>query len=238
MSRKIKHNLRISHDNFSVRNKEVLSIKKKITACVLLLVLMALLPFSAAKCSDGFENSTKTVTSSSNSSKIDNKNNSDSSDNVLNGLTAAVCKNSYCNETIKAIAILINTDYSVSQEKFDLNNKSVYLSENDLDNSDKEYYSRIIDIVNSAKEITLTVDNKKVYIPYFKNSCGYTLDSKENEYIISVASPWDCFSESYDKNAECTGVSLDGVEYLCRNGASAEEALKWYLPNFMTTSHN
>ena len=87
-------------------------------------------------------------------------------------------------------------------------------------------------IVNSTQRKSLTVHNEKFFIPYSQSSCGYTLDSTDCEYITSVASPWDSFSKSYDESSECIGVSIDGINYLCKNGANAEQALKWYLPEF------
>lgn len=230
MSRKNKTQFTYAKINFSVRNKEVLSIGKKILACGLLLILMALLPFTAVKCSDGTKNEIK-LTSSTVNSKSDNNNNADTNE-ILVGLTAAICNENFSDEAIKAIAILINTDYEVNPDYFDLEDKEIYLSENTLDNSQKEYYSRVEELVKSMNKKNLTVKNKKVLIPFSQISCGHTLDSEDCEYITSVASPWDCFSQSYDENAECIGVSIVGINYLCQSGASAEKALKWYLPEF------
>ena len=214
-----------------MRNKEVFSIGKKILACALLLVLMALLPFTAVKCSTSGSKSESTLTSSTGTTKTNTKS-SDNTNEILVGLTAAICNEKFCDEAIKAIAILINTDYMVNPEYFDLENKTVYLSKDELDNSEKEYYSKVENIVKSMSKETLTVKNEKVFIPYSQLSCGYTLDSKDCEYITSVASPWDCFSQDYDENIECIGVSINGINYLCQSGASAEQALKWYLPEF------
>lgn len=230
MSRKNKTQFTYAKINFSVRNKEVLNIGKKFLACGLLLILMALLPFTAVKCSDGTKNEIK-LTSSTVNSKSGNNNNADTNE-ILVGLTAAICNENFSDEAIKAIAILINTDYEVSPDYFDLEDKEIYLSENTLYNSQKEYYSRVEEIVKSMNKKNLTVKNKKVLIPYSQISCGRTLDSEDCEYITSVASPWDCFSQSYDENAECIGVSIIGINYLCQSGASAEKALKWYLPEF------
>lgn len=230
MSRKNKTQFTYAKINFSVRNKEVLNIGKKILACGLLLILMALLPFTAVKCSDGTKNEIK-LTSSTVNSKSDNNNNADTNE-ILVGLTAAICNENFSDEAIKAIAILINTDYEVNPDYFDLEDKEIYLSENTLDNSQKEYYSRVEELVKSMNKKNLTVKNERVFIPYSQISCGHTLDSEDCEYITSVASPWDCFSQSYDENAECIGVSIIGINYLCQSGASAEQALKWYLPEF------
>ncbi|MGN0449042.1 MAG: hypothetical protein ACI4G0_01585 [Ruminococcus sp.] len=191
---------------------------------------MALLPFTAVKCSGNSDKNKSRLTSSTGKTNIDTK----SSDNneILVGLTAALCNENFSDEAIKAIAILINTDYEVNPDYFDLENKDVYLSKDTLDNSDKEYYLKVESIVNSTQRKSLTVHNEKFFIPYSQSSCGYTLDSEDCEYITSVASPWDCFSQSYDENSQCVGVSINGINYLCNNGAGAEQALKWYLPEF------
>lgn len=234
MSRKNKTQFTYIIINFSVRNKEAISIGKKILACSLLLVLMALLPFTAVMCSSDTDKSKNRLTSSTGKSINDTK----SSDNneILVGLTAALCNENFSDEAIKAIAILLNTDYEVNPDYFDLENKDVYLSKDEIDNSVKEYYSRVESIVKSMGKKSLTTNNEKFFIPYSQSSCGYTLDSKECEYIKSVASPWDCFSKSYDESSQCVGVSIDGINYLCKNGASAEQALKWYLPEFQINS--
>lgn len=190
---------------------------------------MAILPFSASKCFYKPQVPSNTVTSFAESTKS-NSDIKDKDFGVLCGITAAVCKKSYCGEAVKAIAILINTDYSAQPENFDLNDKSVYLKEDNI--SDKEYYAKVKNAVNSVKELYLINGKEKSFVPYNESSCGYTLNSEKNDSIISVASPWDCFFENYDKNTECIGVSLSGLNYLCQNGAKAEDALKWYLPNF------
>lgn len=230
MSRKNKTQFTYNIIIFSVRNKEAISIGKKILACSLLLVLMALLPFTTVKCSSDTDKGKSRLTSSKGKTINDTK----SSDNneILVGLTSAICNENFSDEAIKAIAILINTDYKANPDYFDLENKEVYLSKDEINNSLKEYYSRVERIVNSMDKKTLTADNENFFIPYSQSTCGYTLDSTDCEYITSVASPWDCFSKSYDENSECIGVSINGINYLCKNGAGAEQALKWYLPEF------
>ena len=64
-------------------------------------------------------------------------------------------------------------------------------------------------------------------VPFAPCSNGNTQASGT---LGSVASPWDCFSPRYDPQNQCSGVSLDGVDYLCKNGLDKEEAIRWYLP--------
>ena len=96
-----------------MRNKEVFSIGKKILACALLLVLMALLPFTAVKCSTNGSKSENTLTSSTGTTKTNTKS-SDDTNEILVGLTSALCNENFSSDAIKAIAILINTDYLVN----------------------------------------------------------------------------------------------------------------------------
>lgn len=196
---------------------------------------MALLPFTAVKCSNKGNKHENKLTSSTSKTKTETKTEdekTDKNDEIIIGLTAVLCGENFSEEAIKAIAIMVNTDYEINPEYFDLDDKEIYLSKEELINSDKEYYSKIESIVSSIDKKTLTVKNEKIFIPYSQTSCGYTLDSEDCEYITSVASPWDCFSQDYDENTECIGVSVNGINYLCQNGATAEQALKWYLPEF------
>lgn len=205
--------------------------KMKVIAIILMLTLMAFLPFAAAKIVT--KNEIKSTISTADNAKAknnSNKENNSDEDKVLCGLVAAIYKNDYSTETIKAITILLNNNYSVSPNEFDLNDGSVCLYFESADNSIREIYPQIKKIVSDSKVLSIYFDNKKQFVPYSQTSNGYTVYNEKYDYISSVASPWDCFSEEYDKNAECNGVSIDGLNYLCKNGMSAEDALRWYLP--------
>lgn len=197
--------------------------KRKIVAIVLFLLIMALLPPVAVKCS-GLKSDlgqTFDVEETDDSEKVFD------SDELLCKLTSELYKDDYCDEALKAIVILLRTDLLADKSKFDINGEDFGFAEDD--NSDKELSSKIKGVINSSKEL-ITLDGKAEYIPYCEASSGATADSEEYTYLCSVASPWDCYCQSYDPTADCVGVSLSGVNYLCQNGASAEEALKWYLP--------
>ena len=194
--------------------------KQKLILIVIFLAIMALLPFTAVKCSFN-SNPLTTVTDTADTVIKDDK------ENILRGLVSALYDDSYCTETIRAITIMLSTNYDVST--FDLNDENIYLPENKLSGSKKEFYGEIKKIVNSNKEFYLSKNNEKLYIPYSDSSNGKTV---QNDYLSSVASPWDCFNQDYGKNVACYGVSLSGIDYLCKNGMNAEQALLWYLPDF------
>lgn len=195
------------------------------------LVVMAMLPFTVVKCSFS-DLKTNSALASSDTVPLNDKN------KIICGLVAALYDDSYCTETIRAITILLSTDYDVDSDSFDLENKEVYVSENYLNGSEKDFYTEIEKIVNSNLEFSILKNGEKLYIPYSKTSNGLTVKG-EYEYLCSVASPWDCFEGNFDENTECAGVSLSGIDYLCKNGMNAIQALKWYLPDFeITDVHN
>lgn len=205
--------------------------KSKILSVILFLVIMAVLPLSVINCSF--------VNSDSKNTKIENNENKSSKNELIDdkktllyGLVAAQYDESYCDETIKAIAILMQSDYDTEPQKFDLSNKSMYLSDEEVENSIISKCSDFKITVDSVSEIEILKDNKALYIPFTKISNGQTITDKEYNYLFSVASPWDCFNANYTPESKCVGVSICGLDYLCKNGMTAEEALKWYLPEF------
>lgn len=196
--------------------------KGKIFSALLLLSLMAILPITVSKCTVKTVSAGKTATSDTVQYSSDNETD-------LCALTAALYRDSYCSETIKAIAIIMNTDYIANPDNFE---KDDFLYKKDATGSTVDVYDQIENCVKKVKQTTLRKENKVLFVPYSITSNGSTYSDGAYPYICSVASPWDCWSDSYDNNAQCIGVSLSGIDWLCKNGYSAENALKWYLPNF------
>lgn len=203
--------------------------KEKLIALAVFLIIMAMLPFMAAKCSTTDKIVLKT-SSTADSVEASTDNLSDS-DKILCGIVAAQYKDDYSEETMKAIAVIILNNYKIDPDSFDTDDKEVCILEKDANSSLKEIYPQIKNCVNSAKEISVKFDNSEKYIPFSDISNGTTKKDNSYDYLIAVASPWDCYNKNYDENSECVGVSLSGVDYLCKNGCSAVDALKWYLHN-------
>lgn len=145
----------------------------------------------------------------------------ESNTNKINEV-ASLCSDSFCDDAIKAVAILHKTNTTAG------NNQTKAGS----NNSNSELYNRVESIYNSNGEI-LTFKNKAVAIPYSQCSNGFTITDNRYPYLEAVASPWDRFSKSYSESLNCEGVSINGLDYLCKKGMSAEEALKWYLPQLL-----
>lgn len=149
----------------------------------------------------------------------------------LCGLVAANYNEIYSEETLKALAIILYTNYTADPQNYDLSNTEICLPESDTENSVKENYSTIKSAVTSVYKKTLCTNGKAFFIPFCYSSNGKTSTNSEYPYITAVASPWDCYNNT-DYDSEYYGVSLCGINYLCSEGYNYEEALLWYLPDF------
>lgn len=184
--------------------------KNKIIITGLFFVLMAVLPLSfIVKPVKPADAESKTVKKTNEYSYI--------------AAVANLCGDGYCDEAIRALAILEKTNAAAGQAAGE-----------GADNSGTEIYKRAENIYNSNKEILL-YEGKAVAVPVEVCSNGFTEADGDKAYIEAVASPWDAFSKRYSSKLSCRGVSADGVNYLCQSGMSAEEALRWYLPKLTVT---
>lgn len=144
--------------------------------------------------------------------------NSETEKKDIISLARSLCKEDFCDETIKAILVISKNNHSVKKEKTNAE-------------PDKLYYR--IEKLFSKTSLSLTYEGETVYIPTATLSKGYIKTDKLYPYIKKVASPWDTYNKNfvYRKEYPC-GISLEGINYLCSNGLSYKEALMWYLPNF------
>lgn len=182
--------------------------KRKIAACSLLLIVMAVIPAITA-------GGIQPYSDNSASSGSDNS-------SAVTALAASLCGKDFCDEAIKAMIILANT-----------NSAKQSLEEQNADfNSNLELREKIDSIYRSNKELYIYKNGQLPSIPYAEISNGATYPDNSLPDFPAVSSPWDCLDSAFDSEAYCTGVSLRGVNYLCRRGFSAEEALLHYLPGF------
>lgn len=124
----------------------------------------------------------------------------------------ATITDNYCDEAVKAVIIILNTNYKCDKNSFSTSDKKSY-------NSKTEKYVREL----AGKHIVYK--GKISPVPYFRYSKGYTATSAKYPYIKNSACPWDCGKNS--DNIE--GVSLNSLNELCKNGLNAEQALKHFL---------
>ena len=205
--------------------------RQKIIFIIVLLLVMATLPL--AICKNFTKNLSKqTFSEKDKQSEIFNGNSQDFTKETLASLVAAQYRDEYNEETLKAIAVIIHTNYKTKPDSFNFDDNDIYISENDADSSLKENYYKIKTAVDGVYEKTLCQNDKAFYIPYSYLSNGTTKTDEEFPYIQNVASPWDCYSNEYDEDSDCIGISLYGLNYLCKKGYDYASALKWYLPDF------
>lgn len=132
--------------------------KEKLIAVVLLLILTAILPIAVSKCSErSFAKPTVSTSDTPEKPK--------DSDEILCALTAGLYKDSYSAETLKAIAILMNTNYKANPDSFKAND---FLYEENASGSIKDVYGEIKKAAESAKNKTLRKNNEALFVPYSK----------------------------------------------------------------------
>lgn len=219
----------------------------KVIFIIIFLLTMAFLPIIVSKCTatkttaasvstaDYAEKPTDNSTENSEKSTIKPQQESSESkaeltDAELCGMVAANYDESYCEETLKALAVILYTNYCLAPDDYDLKDSSICILESNAENSVKENYDTIKSAVSAVYKKALCSNGKVLYIPFTSSTNGKTSSSSEYPYLTAVASPWDSYSNANDD--EHCGVSLNGINYLCNDGYSYAQALQWYLPDF------
>ena len=198
-------------------------LKNRFIALVLFLFVMAALPLSVVRCDrDDSSAGTRDSASPPSTAPVTQTLAAEQPDNQKKAIcyAASLCREDFCDEALRAAVILANTN----RDSWD---------ENSFD-SPEELKKRIHSVYSSEKE--LFYQNESKSIPVAPLSNGQTLSDDRYPYLTAVASPWDCLTKDYDENLSCVGVSMNGVNYLCTKGYSAEEALLYYLPGFSVSS--
>ena len=219
----------------------------KVIFIIIFLLTMAFLPIIVSKCTatkttaasvstaDYAEKPTDNSTENSEKSTIKPQQESSESkaeltDAELCGMVAANYDESYCEETLKALAVILYTNYCLAPDDYDLKDSRICILESNAENSVKENYNTIHSPVSAVYKKALCSNGKVLYIPFTSSTNGKTSSSSEYPYLTAVASPWDSYSNANDD--EHCGVSLNGINYLCNDGYSYAQALQWYLPDF------
>lgn len=219
----------------------------KVIFIIIFLLTMAFLPIIVSKCTatkttaasvstaDYAEKPTDNSTENSEKSTIKPQQESSESkaeltDAELCGMVAANYDESYCEETLKALAVILYTNYCLAPDDYDLKDSRICILESNAENSVKENYNTIKSAVSAVYKKALCSNGKVLYIPFTSSTNGKTSSSSEYPYLTAVASPWDSYSNANDD--EHCGVSLNGINYLCNDEYSYAQALQWYLPDF------
>ena len=209
----------------------------KVIFIIIFLLTMAFLPIIVSKCTatkttaasvstaDYAEKPTDNSTEISEKSTIKPQQESSESkaeltDAELCGMVAAIYDESYCEETLKALAVILYTNYCLAPDDYDLKDSRICILESNA----------IKSAVSAVYKKALCSNGKVLYIPFTSSTNGKTSSSSEYPYLTAVASPWDSYSNA--NNDEHCGVSLNGINYLCNDGYSYAQALQWYLPDF------
>lgn len=186
--------------------------KKHIIALILTAGFLFMIPLFTVK-----NISCDNIVSSFNSDKENNS-------GYLANLLAYEFREDYNEECLKAVAIILNSNYKAGV-------KCKSLSKMDFIKKYKggeSYYSIIEKTVKETENICIKYKGKPAAVPYAYITSGNC--ESEQPYLRDTQSPWDLINNSYTFDAP-EGVSLNGINELCRNGLSCDEALYHYLKN-------
>ena len=155
---------------------------------------------------------------------------SDSSTNKTDKITELVCagyRDEYCAEAIKALVIILNSNYKAKKNKF--SEKDFMSKEKFVKKYGENKYSFIEKTVDELKEKTIKYKKETVYTPLFFLSDGYIMKNQEYPQLKNCACPWDKLSDSFEECGNINGISMNTVNELCKKGASYKEAIKWFI---------
>ncbi len=209
--------------------------KIKIFFLILIFLIMGIIPVISMH-NDSVKIFEKEKSTENSDVNYENNKTQKSENSVLEGLLYARYSEDLNVEALKAFAVLFNNNLSKEEKSFNLKDKNIYISDLELKEKFPNNYSDIIEnikkIINETNNIYIYNDNNTAYIPYSECSSGVTYTDKKYENLISVASPWDKISEKYNNDIKCVGVSLAGIEFLCKY-YDYKTALMWYLPKYV-----
>lgn len=142
--------------------------KEKLIAVVLLLILTASLPIAVSKCSErSFAKPTVSTSDTPEKPK--------DSGEILCALTAGLYKDSYSAETLKAIAILMNTNYKANPDSFKAND---FLYEENASGSIKDVYGEIKKPLRVQKQ-NAPQKQRSVVCSLFRNFKRYYIQKRK-----------------------------------------------------------
>lgn len=198
--------------------------RKVLILCLMLFLVLALFPAFAIVATDRSNLFIQPDTEQNIKSTENEKENY--SEEIIK-LALSLIENDFCDEGIMASLAIAENNFYHNKDN-DMKNKQP----EQASDTDKVLFDKVKKLYKNV-HVKIEYKNEKVYIPAVKLSKGYTEADNDYPYIKAVASPWDCFDEDfvYNKNYS-VGISMKGIDYLCKEGLNYKEALKWYLPDF------
>lgn len=185
------------------------NMKKHFTALTLIAIFLVAIPL---------------FTAGINIPKSSDNESSAQKDTELTDMLAYEYNENYCKEGLKAVAIILNSNYKAG-EKAKTMSKKEFLKKY---KNGKNYYSNLEKLSEELKDRYITYKGKAVKVPYFFITDGSC--KAEEPYLKNTANPWDLLSAKYTFDAK-SGVSLNSINEMCKKGMSSEEALERYFKN-------
>lgn len=137
----------------------------------------------------------------------------------------------YCKEGLKAVGIILNSNYK-SGKKVKTLSKKEFLKKY---KNGESYYSLLEKLSEEINDRCITYKGKAVKFPYYYITDGSC--KSEKPYLKSTANPWDLLNAKYSFDAK-SGVSLNSINLICKKGLSSEECLNRFFKNTKITAVN
>lgn len=150
-------------------------------------------------------------------------------DTELTDMLAYEYNENYCKEGLKAVAIILNSNYKAGEKAKTLSKKGFLKKHKD----GKKIYSDLKKICKDTKNLCITYKGKAVKPPYYYITNGAC--KSEQPYLKAAANPWDLLSADYTYDAK-PGVSFYSINEMCKSGMSWKESLNRYFKNVKITA--
>ena len=148
-------------------------------------------------------------------------------------MVCADYREEYTEETLKALTLIRYSNYKHGNNKENIK----LISEKDfLKKYSKSHLEKIKNAVNSTYKKVITYKDKIAKIPYFYCGNGHINSNKKYPYIKDCACPWDAVND--ERTDKTTGVSLNTINYLTKQGSNCKEALGRFLDNVEITEYS
>ncbi len=189
--------------------------RKVLIYCVIVFLVLSIIPL----CSLLYSQPRSPVSANTNkNTKVTDEKDKD----IIIKTAAILCNENFCDEGLKCALVIAKNNMSISDTT----------PATEQEKLPDGFYERLLKLYEETTA-TLEYKGKAVFIPTASLSIGFTQEHPDYPYIKSVASPWDCTHKDFVYGKEyARGISMAGINYLCENGMSYTEALKWYLPEF------
>ncbi len=200
-------------------------LKKAILWIILLIILTAIIPITAGVKQEVVPVNTDNPNNSKDNEVADIELNEEEKKAIISNVMEYITED--CSTECKKAIVALCKNNALVQKSKGLNSQSTQVSK-----YSDSFYKELSELLDKDKT-NISINGEKQYIPIINISPGYIVEDPDYPYISSVACPWDLQSPQYQKGIDYTcGISVNGIESLCKLGFESDYVLSYVLPMF------